>query len=97
MDKKEKTKEIKKKLVDTGNQGRKIPNIIIRGKNFGKAVSRHIKNGCEFVEIDEYEVRIEVCNDCEMRNGRICTHPQCGCYLEEKAWWSSESCPLNKW
>lgn len=97
MNKKEKTREIRTTLGGTGNIDKKIPNIIIRGKNFGKAVVRHIQNKCEFVEIEEYEARIEICNDCEIRNGRICTDPQCGCYLDEKCWWAAESCPLKKW
>ena len=97
MDKQNLTHIAKEKMINTGNSDREIPDILTRGKNLGKAVVKHIINKCEFVEIEEYERRINICNTCDLRNGRICTHPECGCYLDEKGWWLSEHCPLNKW
>ena len=99
MNKKEKTRQVKETLKNTGNSDREIPPLLTRGRNLGKAVVKHVKNECEFVNVVEYERRIDICNTCDLRNGRICTHPSCGCYLDEKCWWSSESCPLSvkKW
>ena len=91
------TQQTKSTLKDTGNSDRETPSLLTRGKNLGKAVVEHVKNKCEFVEIVVYEARIDICNTCDMRNGRICTHPSCGCYLDEKCWWESEKCPLGKW
>ncbi len=90
-------KRAKELLKDSGNKEREIPNIINRGKNLTKAIIKHAQNNCEFIEPEMYEERINICNSCDYRNGRICTHPSCGCYLDEKAWWASENCPINKW
>ncbi len=82
-----------------GNIEAEIPSNVNRIKNLGKAVIRHIASGGKRVDIEDYKKRIDVCskNLCNMRNGRVCTHPQCGCYLDEKAWWFSENCPLAMW
>jgi hypothetical protein len=49
----------------------------------------------EEVTSDEKQARLEICGSCELRMGKRCG--ECGCYLEKKASWSSESCPENKW
>jgi len=49
----------------------------------------------EEVTADEKKARLAVCEPCEFREDKKCGI--CGCYLEKKASWSSESCPENKW
>jgi len=43
----------------------------------------------------EYDTRLEICSNCKDRCGKTCC--LCGCYLNKKAKWSTESCPKNKW
>jgi hypothetical protein len=76
---------------------KKPPSLVKRTKNLGKAVAKHIKDGMKNVTPSEFSARIDVCNECELRDGLICTHEDCGCVLSKKAWWNSEDCPLGKW
>lgn len=65
--------------------------------NFTKAVVKHALDGFNKVTPAEYTHRIMICNKCDMRVKNRCTHEDCGCFIEKKAWWNSEKCPLNKW
>ena len=47
------------------------------------------------VTADKYNDRISICNQCTDKCGSKCCI--CGCYLNKKAKWSTESCPKNKW
>ena len=47
------------------------------------------------VTVDKYNNRILICNQCADKCGSKCCI--CGCYLNKKAKWSTESCPQNKW
>lgn len=68
-------------------------------KNFGKALVKHVVNGMKHVDEQEYQRRIGICNEdrCGFRSGIRCTHEDCGCYLDMKAWWESEHCPIDFW
>ena len=76
---------------------RRPPSLAKRAKNFGKALVKHTADLARRVDIEEYQYRISMCNKCELRVKNVCTHEDCGCYLEEKAWWNSENCPINEW
>jgi topoisomerase IA-like protein len=58
------------------------------------ALFKYLLWGEEVTE-EEKHSRLAVCETCEFREGKRCG--KCGCYLEKKASWSSESCPENKW
>ena len=75
----------------------RLPSTLKMAGNFAKAVGKHIGNGLKKVDISEYQRRLNVCNDCELRRRTRCTHEECGCFIDKKAWWDSESCPMNKW
>ena len=47
------------------------------------------------VTTDKYNNRMAICEQCTSRCGNKCCI--CGCYLNKKAKWSTESCPQNKW
>ncbi len=47
------------------------------------------------VTSDKYNNRISICNQCSDKCGSKCCI--CGCYINKKAKWSTESCPKNKW
>ena len=76
---------------------KQLPPTLQLAKNFSKAITKHIVNGLKNVSPQQYKERLDICNGCAlMENGR-CTHPDCGCFLDKKAWWASENCPLEKW
>jgi len=58
------------------------------------ALIKHLVWG-DIVTDDKYNSRIDICNHCTDRCGTKCGI--CGCYLNKKAKWSTESCSKNKW
>jgi len=75
----------------------KLPSKTRMAKNFVKAVVRHVGDGMKKVDLKTYQHRLDVCNPCHMRLKNRCTHEDCGCFIDKKAWWASEECPLGKW
>lgn len=78
-----------------------LPPTIQMAKNFLKAAGKHVMDGMRKVTFEEYQARIDKCNKCVPPEGwrmqNRCTHPSCGCFLDIKAWWRSEDCPVEKW
>lgn len=71
---------------------------MIRFFRFIKALLRyaiygHFKN----TTFKKYSERISICVECENLVAKDWTCNICGCYLDKKAKWSTESCPINKW
>ena len=64
---------------------------------FSKAVINHAKDGFKNVEPEVYEKRINICKSCEFFNSDFNKCNNCGCFLEYKASWNSEKCPVDKW
>ncbi len=75
------------------------PSIPKLATNFTKAIAKHVVDGMKKVDIDVYVERLSVCNknECGMRVKNRCTHESCGCFLDKKAWWASEDCPMDLW
>lgn len=75
------------------------PGLLQRGLNFAKAGIQHIANGMVSVADEIYEARLSVCRNCEFcdQQHMVCLKPECGCFLNVKARWASESCPLGRW
>lgn len=73
------------------------PSIVDKAKHLLKATARHVADGMREVSKDQLDVRLSICNECPLRDGQICTHPECGCSLVRKALWHSEDCPEGKW
>lgn len=73
--------------------------------NFTKAVSKFAfkslkERKLQIVSAEQYEERLNICNDCDFRHPikPICT--KCGCKtkgLLNKAQLKTEKCPLGKW
>jgi len=102
MDEKEKaTERIRQEFKQEGGKGKShiLPSSAKIISNFVKAKIRDFKNEHKRVNLDTYLYRLSICRSCEYRNEDRCTHPDCGCYLSEKAWYDSEQCPLdvNRW
>jgi hypothetical protein len=82
-------------------EARTVPSVLKLAGNFTKAVVKHIGNGMKNVPLTIYQGRLDICNECLPPDGfRVknrCTHESCGCFIDKKAWWDSEACPLGKW
>lgn len=69
-----------------------LPAII----RFGVAAVRHAADGFTKVDPETLAARLLACARCEhLKDGRVCG--ACGCYVQTKAGWRSEDCPLGKW
>ena len=77
--------------------GREHPPIAVKAWHFFKAMGRHFAKGRKFVSETEYLERLSVCDACEYRDHKTCTHSNCGCHLPTKAKWESEDCPDDRW
>ena len=58
---------------------------------------KYIEDGAIDVSEDIFNNRISICSSCHLYdvNRKKCT--KCGCFLDIKARWATESCPLGKW
>ena len=76
-----------------------FPSLAKMAGNLGKAVVRHVGDGLKKVDLEEYQRRLNICNKCpgDYRHKTRCTHDDCGCFLNQKAWWASEHCPEDYW
>lgn len=76
-----------------------LPSLPKLAANFIKATTKHVVNGMKYVDNNEYERRLSICNknECGFRVGVRCMHKDCGCFLDRKAWWQSEHCPIKLW
>jgi len=73
-----------------------LPSLAQQILNFGAAVARYTKSGFQNVSEDAYDQRIQACSGCSSLTSEArCTH--CGCWVSEKALWSTETCPEGKW
>jgi hypothetical protein len=75
------------------------PSMAQRAANFGSAVIRYAANGLKQVDQATFDARIAICRQCPSCDTErmICRQPSCGCSLSIKAWWASESCPIQLW
>ena len=64
---------------------------------FGKSAFNHAKDRFKHVDDEIYNKRMEICKGCEKFNPESVRCNDCGCFLEIKAKWNSEKCPLEKW
>jgi hypothetical protein len=75
------------------------PGLAQQALNLGRAVVRHVADGCATVPTEVYEARLAICGACPACDTAafVCRDPGCGCYLRIKARWASEDCPRRKW
>ena len=62
-----------------------------------QALIQHAKNGFKVVDTTVYAKRVSVCLGCPKFKEEEDTCGVCGCYIDKKALWDSESCPEDKW
>lgn len=71
------------------------PSLLKKITNFALASIKHVASGLSKLCDDEFNKRINICNNCEKKVGDNCL--ECGCILAIKARWATEDCPLKKW
>lgn len=64
---------------------------------FGKSVFNHAKDGFKTVDSEIFEKRMSICKSCPFFNSEQVRCDKCGCFLNVKASWNSEKCPVDKW
>lgn len=81
---------------------KQLPTLMQQARNLAKAVAGEasaVAKGVKPVTPDEKRARLAVCAACPERivqdgHARCAA---CGCFLERKTAWRSQSCPLGKW
>lgn len=74
------------------------PSLINKVINLGGAVKRIVTNGFGLIASRTYQARLNNCQDCHFRKEDwTCSHPDCGCFLREKARLATETCPIGQW
>lgn len=71
----------------------KSPSLARKAVTFGLAVTRHVADGARKASPEEQDRRKAACEACSHLNGDNCR--LCGCHLNLKRSWASESCPDN--
>ncbi|MFN0055927.1 MAG: DUF6171 family protein [Planctomycetales bacterium] len=71
------------------------PTLWRSARNFAQALLRHWGDGCRDVEVECYRERLEACGACPLQRETRCL--VCGCRVEIKARWRSETCPAGRW
>lgn len=65
--------------------------------NFANSFYNHARDGFKKVEDSIYNNRIDICKSCEYFDSEDMRCKNCGCFLDIKASWNSEKCPIDKW
>ena len=75
------------------------PSMIQKASNFAKASAKYAASGFKKVSVEVKEGRMAICKGCKFMTGEEDdpTCNQCGCPLNIKTGWATESCPIGKW
>jgi hypothetical protein len=80
-----------------------VPSLTRRAKNLLRDSTAHAIDFFALVDAGERANRLAACKACDLHNGKICTHPDCGCPMQDEQnfldalSWRSKQCPLGKW
>ena len=74
-----------------------MPSFLEMAKNAGASVVNHAMNSFQSVPSNVKEERISICEGCEHYNSETTRCNECGCFINIKADWASEKCPIDKW
>lgn len=66
-------------------------------KKFTTSVIEFAKSGFKYAPDFIKTIRLDLCSKCEKLSDDKKTCSECGCYLDIKTGWATESCPLGKW
>ncbi|MEZ6064052.1 MAG: hypothetical protein R3C19_27210, partial [Planctomycetaceae bacterium] len=88
-------RELPSQPVSRDGKTRRPPRLWKQAWNVTQAVASFLADGCRTLDEDAYRRRLEICEDCEQRQGNRCM--SCGCQLLVKARGRAFQCPLGKW
>lgn len=81
-----------------------MPSLPKLAGNFAKAMGRVMEAAVTGEQLRvgeiEYECRLLICRACKpffVAAHRRCSHKDCGCFVEVKAWLATENCPIGAW
>lgn len=76
-----------------------LPNKLQMAKNLAVAVKEHVTAGMPKARPEVQAERKAICEGCELfrHSDKRCSHPKCGCFMEQKWTWAEQKCPLGKW
>ena len=80
-------------MQDNEDLHQKPPSLFQMITNFGKELSKYIKEGAPNVTPDQYTRRLTTCKKCPHLIKKSMRCGLCGCLLEHKAKWSTTDCP----
>src|SRR5574343_266764 len=72
-----------------------LPGVWRQLANLTRAVAGHVADGLHRADDATIEDRLNVCATCPQRNDTRCS--PCGCYVQVKATWRDQPCPLGYW
>lgn len=77
------------------------PSLPEQGKNLAKftfeVVKQAFSSNALFVSSEVKQERLKICSTCEFYDAKQIRCKHCGCYLEHKANFALDSCPIDKW
>lgn len=77
------------------------PSLLQQGKNLAEfsfeLIKKALETGALQVSDEVKNQRLEICRKCEKYDSEQIRCTECGCFLEYKAGFSLDSCPLEKW
>jgi hypothetical protein len=83
------------------NESNQYPSMGKQASSLAKFTFQIIKKALHsealFVSDKVYNERLDVCKSCDYFDPEQTRCRQCGCYLEQKARFALDSCPINKW
>ncbi len=77
------------------------PSLPEQGKNLAKftfeVVKQAFSSNALFVSPEVKQQRLDVCKSCEYYDAKQVRCKHCGCFLDHKASFALDSCPIDKW
>lgn len=73
----------------------KAPPLIELAWNLTQSLADFTADGFKTLSTEQYQQRLEVCDECDRRRESQCL--ECGCYLPLKVRGRAFDCPLGKW
>jgi len=83
------------------SEKKKYPSLLQQGKNLAEFSFELIKNavqtGALEVSDEVKKQRLDICRGCNKYDSDQVRCIECGCFLESKASFALNSCPIGKW
>lgn len=79
-----------------GGVPRKPPSLRTQVASAGRAIVEHVRAGVPTTPPEELQHRRATCQNCDLfsESGRC---KVCGCFMQIKATWAEQKCPIGKW